>query len=172
MDQKVVEVSSPAAAPRLAVGAAWSIDEGLGELTYKAGSWVCGLCGTVRVGGPQCTGTYDRNCRRLASARPTQTALPAAEKRKAKRDAGVTKIEQILKEKSWDCDHCGKGNLSFRFKCYKCSYPRPSQEDSSEEEVRQESEVRGRDQGQRRVSGSEKGAQTQASWEAPQEQGP
>ena len=151
MDRKVVEVSSPAAAPRLAVGAAWSIDEGLGELTYKAGSWVCGLCGTVNppdanecdgwVGGPQCTGTYDRNCRRLASARPTQTALPAAEKRKAKRDAGAAKIEQILKEKSLDCDHCGKGNLSFRSKCYKCSYPRPSQEDSSEEEVRQESEA-------------------------------
>ncbi|CAL1170400.1 unnamed protein product [Cladocopium goreaui] len=145
-------LAAPAAvAPRLAVGAAWNTDDGLGELTYKAGSWVCRLCGTVSppdanecvgwVSGSQCTGTYDRDCRRLASARPAQSALPAAEKRKAKREAGVTKIEQILKEKSWDCDHCGKGNLSFRFKCYKCSYPRPSQQDSSEEEVRQESEV-------------------------------
>jgi len=80
-----------AAAPRLAVGAAWNIDDGLGELTYKAGSWVCRLCGTVSppdanecvgwVSGSQCTGTYDRDCRRLASARPAQSALPAAEKR-------------------------------------------------------------------------------------------
>ena len=168
-------------APRLAAGANWQVDDGLDELAYKPGSWVCRRCGTVSgpedeectgwSGGARCEGSYSRDFRCFATSRPGQSALPTSQKKKAKRDAGVTRIEQILKEKSWSCGHCGKGNLAFRFKCYKCSYPRPAEEDSSEEEVRQGSEAvtKANEEFLAAEESAQASCSPQASREAPQE---
>ena len=91
---------------RLAVGATWNVDDGLGELSYKTGSWVCKLCNTVCppeagecigwIAGARCEGTFSHSFKRYATSRPSKGAKRGRE----------TALERALRSSSWRCDQC------------------------------------------------------------------
>lgn len=121
----------------------WDVDEGLGELKYPEGTWICGRCGSYNgpsanycegwLKGEACGGTYYKDFQKWAPSQPA--AKTTGEKKRTRHSKVVTKLEEILQQSSWNCEKCGKGNLAFRYKCYKCSRPRPKREfDSSDDE--------------------------------------
>ena len=113
----------------------WNPDDGLEELQYPSGSWHCGWCATVCgptddacvgwVKGERCKGSYYRSFSRWANARP--------EGRKQGRQR-MTALEAALRKSKWECSLCGKSNLGFRARCYKCSALRPEPDLASTDE--------------------------------------
>lgn len=129
-----LEREAVAGEPRLAVDAAWHVDDGVPELTYSAGSWECDLCGSVAppdsevcVGwskGARCEGTYAANFRAWARSRPA----------KGQKRSRRTALESALRSSQWYCVRCWSGNLAFRHLCYKCSCARPEHDLPSSDE--------------------------------------
>ena len=108
----------------------YEVDEGLDELMYEWGSWICGYCSSVNppkayacqsyYQGEECQGTYEYNFAGWApSKEPRQKT--------AKKQKMTLLEEQLLKE-SWTCSRCSAGNLVYRVKCFKCSLKRPEPE--------------------------------------------
>ena len=108
----------------------YEVDEGLDELTYEWGSWICEYCSSVNppkayacqsyYQGEECRGTYEYNFAGWApSKEPRQKT--------AKKQKMTLLEEQLLKE-SWTCSRCSAGNLVYRVKCFKCSLKRPEPE--------------------------------------------
>ena len=109
----------------------WDVDDGLDELTYEYGSWHCASCNSVNgptvwdcqgwLEGSKCNGTYDHNFSRWAASGPAPVE-------KKKKRAVKTRLEEALEKESWSCARCHRGNLSYRVKCFRCSYPRTTAE--------------------------------------------
>ena len=122
----------------------WDVDDGLDELTYEYGSWHCASCNSVNgptvwdcqgwLEGSKCNGTYDHNFSRWAASGPAPV-----EKKKKKR-AVKTRLEEALKKESWSCARCHRGNLSYRVKCFRCSYPRTTAEKQGDSSGSEDSE--------------------------------
>ena len=116
----------------------WNVDDGVGELQYSWGSWLCGWCHTINtpadseckgyVKGEQCEGSFDRSFARWAPSKPPKPP------RATKSEKVAPRLTLELKKEAWWCERCWKGNLCFRVKCYKCSAARPALSDSSDDD--------------------------------------
>ena len=112
--------------PKRSPPAEWEVDDGLDELEYEYGSWICRWCKSVNTPkasicesyykGRKCTGTFDES-EEWARSRPK----PQPQEKRVKR----TRLEELLSKDSWYCERCKAGNLTYRVKCFRCSLARP-----------------------------------------------
>ena len=131
----------------------WDVDDGLDELTYPEGTWICKLCQSANppdkeqcegwVKGSACVGTYSED---WASWAPTKAVPKKTGQKKAH-----TRLEEELQKDAWWCPRCKSGNLCYRVKCYKCSRERPA--------AKEESSASDDDYGPKRTAATERAAE-------------
>ena len=118
-------------------------DDGLDDLPYEEGSWVCGACKTVNgpklvrcegwIKGERCGERWE-SMARYAKSGPPRRRSPDS-RREAKRLRTETVLSQVLQRPdSWWCSRCWSGNLCFRNRCYKCSAIREEPDEGSSDD--------------------------------------
>ena len=138
LEREEARLQEGASSHRLARGSQWAPDEGLEELEYPWGSWVCTGCTTVNkpdswycegyVKGERCGNPF------TGKWAPSKKVPTKAEKEQ-RQSKFKSQLARALALAKWECWRCWNANVVSRRKCWKCSAPRPAEprgDDSSD----------------------------------------